>query len=79
MRRGHSRPPHLDRARVVLVEMQDHLLGPDGPLGAMLTEKNLGSIVFWGPPGVGKTTIARLLADATDLALGTVGRGLATS
>ena len=47
---------------------QDHLLGPDAPLGRMLAEGNLGSIVFWGPPGVGKTTIARLLADATDLA-----------
>ena len=34
----------------------------------MLADGKLGSIVFWGPPGVGKTTIARLLADATDLA-----------
>ena len=57
------RPRRLDE-----VVGQDHLLGPDGPLGRMLAEGNLGSIVFWGPPGVGKTTIARLLADATDLA-----------
>jgi putative ATPase len=46
---------------------QDHLLGPDGPLGAMLAGGSLSSIILWGPPGVGKTTIARLLADATDL------------
>ena len=41
---------------------QEHLLGPDAPLGRMLAEGNLGSIILWGPPGVGKTTIARLLA-----------------
>ncbi|NVO21914.1 replication-associated recombination protein A [Donghicola mangrovi] len=46
---------------------QDHLLGPDGPLGAMLAAGSLGSLILWGPPGVGKTTIARLLADETDL------------
>jgi len=47
---------------------QDHLLGPDGPLGRMLAGGALASVVFWGPPGVGKTTIARLLAVETDAA-----------
>ena len=47
---------------------QQDALGPDGPLGSMLAAGSLGSLILWGPPGVGKTTIARLLADETDLA-----------
>ncbi len=47
---------------------QDKVLSCDGPLGAMLAAGSLSSLILWGPPGVGKTTIARLLADATDLA-----------
>src|SRR6056297_2004957 len=46
---------------------QAHLLGPEGSLRVMLDAGSLPSLVFWGPPGVGKTTIARLLAAETDL------------
>jgi len=46
---------------------QDHLIGTDGPLGRMLESGRLASIILWGPPGVGKTTIARLLADKAGL------------
>jgi putative ATPase len=46
---------------------QDHLLGPDGALTCMLETRSLGSLIFWGPPGTGKTTVARLLAHATEL------------
>ncbi len=46
---------------------QDHLLGPDAPLGTMLAAGSLSSLILWGPPGVGKTTIARLLARETEL------------
>jgi putative ATPase len=51
---------------------QDHLLGPEGPIGRMLAAGRLSSMILWGPPGVGKTTIARLLADAAGLELETV-------
>ena len=46
---------------------QRQVLAPDGPLGAMLASSSLSSLILWGPPGVGKTTIARLLAAQTDL------------
>ena len=47
---------------------QEHLLGPDAPITRMLDAGQLTSMVLWGPPGPGKTTIARLLAARTDLA-----------
>ena len=56
------RPAHLSD-----VIGQDHLLGPDGALRVMLDAGALTSLILWGPPGVGKTTIARLLAQETDL------------
>ena len=46
---------------------QDHLIGSSGPIGRMLEQGRLASMILWGPPGVGKTTIARLLADKADL------------
>src|SRR5580700_12013640 len=41
---------------------QDHLLAADGPIGRMVANRKLSSMILWGPPGCGKTTIARLLA-----------------
>jgi len=62
--------PLADRLRPAGLEQvvgQDHLIGPEGPLGRMLAAGRLTSSILWGPPGCGKTTIARLLAARTDL------------
>ncbi len=62
--------PLADRLRPAVLDDvvgQDHLIGADGPLGRMVKARRLASIVLWGPPGCGKTTIARLLAAHTDM------------
>lgn len=71
------RPATLDE-----VIGQQHLLGPGKPLRLAFAARKLHSLILWGPPGVGKTTLARLMADAFDaefIALSAVFRASRTS
>ena len=62
--------PLADRIRPRNLEEvvgQEHLTGPEGAIGRMVAAGKLASMILWGPPGTGKTSIARLLADAVGM------------
>ena len=65
--RGRPLADRLRPNRLEDVVGQEHLTGPDGALTRMIRSQSLGSMIFWGPPGTGKTTVARLLANDTGL------------
>ncbi|MCQ0987315.1 replication-associated recombination protein A [Jiella marina] len=70
-KRAEAPRPLADRlrpTRIADVVGQEHLTEPGGALHRMLATKSLGSLIFWGPPGTGKTTVARLLANEVDYA-----------
>ena len=68
IRAGRPLADRLRPASLSEVVGQDHLVGPNGTITRMLASGSLGSLILWGPPGSGKTTVARLLAHETNLA-----------